>query len=408
MITENIDDGFDHIVRKLRSCKTKVQLCSSTAQKIAVNSKCLEMYESDDKAVSKTEEDSCKRSRTMNCKEETVKDDELPKRRTIERSSLKVIGTALKIFIDDAEQLEKGEHHKRILRSSAVKVKLPDRNDTNEIESQGAKRKMQQAFVDNHTSGATRMLRNSARTHHEDSRNVTDSADRKLRNYSCKNRSMETLGEVNASELSDTVANGTTSVCHNISRNLPAVTSSAPDVNKSIGRLSGEKITVIGNDLGASEKASEKLSYIRHSPRLVNAGETLQHGSESFNCSKSRSCKNSRNLRSGTIPIETSVHVPSVRKCNLAIGSHRAHKTTATGVNKCKKPLDLNNNCGNTGIAKKNVCRKILKYKSAKTFQVCRKCKKRLGYWDVRLEKILNHLRAQVYHRTIGICCILI
>ena len=361
------------------------------------------MYESDSKTVSK---DSCKRSRKMICNEENVNDDELqdPKSRTIdERSSLIVIGTALKIFIDDAEQLENGDHHKRILRSSAVKVKITDRNDTYEIESQKAKKKDQQAFVENQNSGATRMLRNSVTAHHEDSRNVTVSTDRKLRN-SCKNRSLETLGEVNASELSDTVANGSTSVCQDISRNLPAVTSFAPDVNKSIGRLSGETITVIGNDLGASEKASEKLSYIRHSPRQVNAGETLQHGSKSFKSSKSRSCKNSRDLRSGIIPIETSAHVPSVRKCNLAIDSNRAHKTTATGVNKCKKPLDLNNSSGNTGIAKKNVCTKILKYKSAKTFQVCRKSKKRLGYWDVRLEKILNHLRAQVYHRTIGIC----
>ena len=407
LISENIDDGFDHIVRKLRSCKTKVQLCSSTAQKIAVNSKCLEMYESDGKSMSKTNEDTCKRSRKMNCDEETVNDDELqvPKSRTIdERSSLEVIGTALKIFIDDVEKLENGDHHKRYLRSSAVKVKLLNRNDRNEIESQEDKKEAQHAFVENQNSGASRMLRNSARAHREDSRNATDSTDRKLRNFSCKNRSLETLGEVKGSELSDKVPNGTTSVySHNISRNLPAITSSA-DVNKSVGRLLAENITVIGNDLGASEKASEKLSYIRHSPRQVNAGETLQHGSESFKCSKSRSCKNSKNLRSGIIPIETSVHVPSVRKCNLAIGSHRAHKTTATRVNKGKKPLDLNNSCGNTGLAKKNVCRKILKYKSAKTFQICRKSKKRLGYWDVRLEKILNHLRAQVYHRTIGIC----
>ena len=363
------------------------------------------MYESDGKTVSKTKEDSCKRSRKMNCKEETVDDDELPKSRAIdERSSLVVIGTALKIFIDDVEQLENGDHHKRILRSSAVKVKIPDINDTYEIESQEAKKKVQQAFVEHQNSGASRMLRNSVRAHHENSRNTTDSTDRKLRNYSCKNRSVKTLGEVNTSEWSDTDANGTTSVCHNISRNPPAVTSSAPDVNKSIGRLSGEIITVIGNDLGASEKALEKLSYIRNTPRQENAGETLQHGSESFECSKSRSCKNSRNLRSGIITIETSVHVPSIRKCNLVIGSHRAHKTTATGVNKCKKPADLNNSCDNTGVAKKNVCRKILKYKSAKTFQISRKSKKRLGYWDVTLEKILNHLRAQVYHRTIGIC----
>ena len=365
------------------------------------------MYESDGKTVSKTKEDSCKRSRKMNCKEETINDDELQvsKSRIIdERSSLVVIGTALKIFIDDVEQLENGDHHKRILRSSAVKVKIPDRNDTNEIKSQEAKKKAQQAFVENQNSGATRTLRNSFRAQHEDSRNVTDSSVRKLRNYSCKNRSLETIGEVNASEFSDTVSDVTTSVCHNISRNLPAVTSSAPDVNKSVGRLSGEIITVIANDLGTSEKASEKLSYIRHSPRQVNAGETLQHGSESLKCSKSKTCKNSRNLRSGVIPIETSVHVPSGRKCNLVIGSHRAHKTTATGVNKCKKPLNLNNSCDNTGVAKKNVCRKILKYKNAKTFQVYRKSKKRLGYWDVRLQKILNHLRAQVYHRTLGIC----
>ena len=275
----------------------------------------------------------------------------------------------------------------------------------NLFEAMGQAVKFQQCVEDGSKETIPRILRSSNKKFLEDrsgavkiEKPIGDKTSSSLSIYEkmrCPSRKKELLGVLERSAKINVIDEGMAAGCYYNPGDLP-VKNVSNGLEAKRKQAVANCLSTKGNGLSASKEVSKSLSHLRRSPRLHKSLEKLIF-SQLRSCTSLKNAETRRNL---SLKSEVFCSLERI-KCDDAMGDSQGSRKKI--IYREKTP-NANNSCKDKSRRKQDECQISLKYKSAKTLQVCRKNKKkRLDYWDLRLEKILTHIRSQDYHRIIGI-----